>query len=137
MPSHESDGDNLVDRVPDSVIADAQRAFGRPRKELALLVFDSLIDLGAPAEDHRLRFEHPGLRIELKVSASPDNTRLVGVVEPALPLRAGVHLEGRDLALITTVHDGEFSFEPLGHGLVRLSFEGIDGQTVWTDWFRV
>ena len=138
MPRHESDGDNLVDRVPKNVIADAQRAFGRPRTELAYLVFDSLIDLDAPAEDHRLRFEHPLVRIELQVYVSPDHTRLGGTVVPASASRAAVHLQGKDLALITPVHDGTFSFEPVGHGLVRLSFEGVDGQTtIWTDWFRV
>jgi hypothetical protein len=138
MPRHESDGDNLVDRVPDGVIADAQRAFGRPRRELAVLVFDSVIDLGAPAEDHRLRFEHPRLRVELQVHVGPTNTRLGGTVEPDSPFRAAVHLEGDELALITSVHEGAFRFEPAGHGLVRLSFDGVDGDTtVWTDWFRI
>jgi hypothetical protein len=137
MPRHESDGDNLVDRVPDGVIADAQRAFRRPRREVAPLVFDSLVDLGAPAEDHRLRFEHPRLRIELHVSVSPGSTTLGGTVVPDSPSRAAVHLEGEELALITPVHEGAFRFQPVGHGLVRLSFEGVDGATIWTDWFRI
>jgi hypothetical protein len=142
MPRNESAGDNLVDRVPDNVpdnvLAEARRAFGRPRRELAHLVFDSLVDLGAPADDHRLRFEYPQLRIEVHVSAGPENTRLSGTVVPASASRAAVHLEGGDLALVTSVDDGAFSFEPIGHGLVTLSFEGSDGYTtIWTDWFRI
>jgi hypothetical protein len=61
---------------------------------------------------------------------------LAGTLDPATSSRAALYLE--DLAFIAPVEKGAFRFDPVGHGLARLSFKGEDDQsTIWTDWFRI
>ncbi len=124
------------DRVPDEAMAAAKAAFAdRVGGELAVLVFDSLIDADAPAEDQHLRFEHPRLMVEARLSTR-DNT-ISGTVNPPSPVRAVLHLYGSELTFVSEIVDGSFEFHNVAHSLVRLSFEDPDGATVvWTDWFR-
>src|SRR5262245_32083782 len=56
-------GDTAPEDVPEEVIAQAKAVFaGRTSGEIAALVWDSLVDDGAPAANHRLRFQHPDLQ---------------------------------------------------------------------------
>jgi hypothetical protein len=103
---------------------------------VAYLVFDSLLDAGARAESHHLRFEHPRLWINLKVSVRATEAALTGTLEPVTASRAVLYLGDR--AFIAPVENGAFSFDPVAHGLARLSFRGDAGQsTIWSDWFRI
>jgi hypothetical protein len=123
--------------IPDWVIADAKGRFGRrARGNVAYLVFDSLLDAGAPAEAHQLRFEHPRLWINLQVSVRATQAALTGTLDPVTTSRAVLYLEDR--TFIAPVENGAFSFDPVAHGLARVSFRGEAGQgTIWSDWFRI
>jgi hypothetical protein len=131
--------DDDPERVPDDVIARAKEAFGqRAEGQVATLVFDSLIDEGAPAEDHVLRFEHPAVQIELRVSARPSGSTLVGHLNRRTALRVQLQFTPPGLSLLSDVADDRFSFEEVGHGIVRLNlFNEAVEPIVRTDWFRV
>ncbi len=65
------DADEYPEQVPESVVAEAKAAFARKADgDVAILVHDSLIDGDDTAADHRLRFEHPQVLIDLQVSAT-------------------------------------------------------------------
>ncbi len=103
---------------------------------MACLVFDSLVDAGAPPDNHRLRFEHPRLTVDLALSIDRGKARMSGTARPPGPHTAAVHFDGRDLEILARVVAGKFPFDPVDLGLVRLSL--TDGRdTVWTDWFRL
>ena len=130
--------DDIRDQVPDDVVARAKASFGRRSPgDVAVLVFDSLVDEGAPATDHRLRFEHPLMVIEVHVSAQADGSALEGRVEPALAERVEVQLDEAELSFVDQVTNGAFSFERLGHGPIRLRLTGQGIPAVHTDWFRI
>jgi hypothetical protein len=120
-------------------VAQAKAAFGhRPEGDLAVLVFDSLVDEGAPAKDHLLRFDHPLTRISLAVAAGPEESELRGSTDP--PTGGGVQLQvgTGDIYLMEEITEGEFSFHAVPHGLVRLHVQKPDdGRPIRTDWFRV
>jgi hypothetical protein len=124
--------------VPDDLMREAKAAFGlRGHGDVAALMFDSLVDLDAPPEDHRLRFEHPATRIEVQVSAAPDAVSLHGRVSPAISGRTHLQLETGDVRLVADLRDGEFGFGPVGHGIIRLHVVSAGRPDVRTDWFRI
>ena len=116
-----------------------KRLFGqRAEGQLAALVFDSLVDEGAPAEDHVLRFEHPSVQIELRVSVRDSGSTLVGQVNVREARRVQLQFTPPDGSVLAEVTDDYFSFEEVGHGIMRLNLfaEGPE-PIVRTDWFRV
>jgi hypothetical protein len=131
-------GDSL-DHVPEHVVTQAKTAFqDRRNGELAVLVFDSLLDEHDPPEDHRLRFEHRSLRIDLRVSVKGDGASIFGNLLPRMDSRVELQFEGGDLAFMSDSCGGSFSFSPIGHGLTRLAVRCTDSNVlVRTDWFRI
>jgi hypothetical protein len=127
------------EEVPEALVVEAKAAFAqRGEGELAAIVFDSLVEEGAPAADHLLRFEHQETRISVQVTAAHDASNLDGTVEPATIERLRLQLGVGDLFLVADVVDGAFSFHAIPHGVIRLFLDGPEGQaTVRTDWFRV
>ena len=147
MTDHRPPEDPDPEPVPADLLASAKAAFGahqlpdgteRPDGCLALSVFDSLLDGSAGPDDHWLRFEHATTGIDVNVAHGPNSTTIQGVVSPASAVRAVLHFEGVSLAMLAEVVDGKFSFNPVGHGLVRLSVEESNSTpTVWTEWFQI
>jgi hypothetical protein len=125
--------------VPDYVKDQARATFDRRAPgELARLVFDSLLDEGAPPADHRLRFEHPALEIDVDVSVAAGSTTLTGTIRPSRPHRVKLQLERSEISPVIDADDGTFHFEDLPHGLVRLWLTGSPlTPAIRTDWFRV
>lgn len=125
--------------VPDWVKDRARATFDqRTPGELARLRFDSLLDEGASPGDHRLRFEHPALEIDVDVSVAAESTTLTGTVKPSGPHRVELQLERSEVPLINDAEEGTFNFEDLPHGLVRLWVSGsLQTPAIRTDWFRV
>jgi hypothetical protein len=128
-----------TNEVPDDVIAAAKEAFGRrSESQVAILISDSLLDEDAPASDHRLRFEHPLVRIDLQVSAGPHKSRLRGRLEPPVAPRVQLEFDAGPVSRPAAVTDGTFLFERVHHGVTRLTLLGGDTlPTLHTDWFRV
>jgi len=140
------DGDNdnpgpesPFDGIPEEVVAAARAAFGPLEPgELAVVTFDSLVDEDDAPEDHRLRFEHPALQVDLRLSVHAGGASLSGHLTPSGPARVELDLEGADLAFVDNSSDGSFTFGPVGHGLLRLLVTAAgSATTVRTDWFRV
>jgi hypothetical protein len=129
--------DGAPEDVPDEVIAQAKAAFaGRRRGEIAILVWDSLVDEDAPAEDHRLRFEHADMQIDVRVLAGGDFTAMEGHVQPPSALQVELQAEqGRPVGH-TDIRGGVFAFDHVPPGVVRLSFQRPASSEVHTDWFR-
>lgn len=125
--------------VPEDVVAAAKAAYGtRAPGELATLLADSLVDDGAPASDHQLRFEHQLVHIDVHVSASRSGAVLTGEVNPPMANRIELQLEGAELSFGEELAGGTFHFHQIPHGLTRLALAG-SGATprIHTDWFRV
>ena len=131
--------DNAPEDVPPRVIAEAKAAFGqRLCGELAVLVWDSLLDEGAPSWHHHLRFEHPRIWIEVSASVAPGWSSLHGVMHPALPNRIELHSAQGEPPLVAEVTRSAFTIERFRRGLVRLCLIGPAGTpVVHTDWFYV
>jgi hypothetical protein len=125
--------------VPAHVTDQARATFERSAPgELAPLVFDSLVDEGATPADHRLRFEHPDLQIEVHVSAAPKGTMLAGTITASLRYRVELQFEEARDSLVDDGTEGTFHFDRVPHGLVRLRLTGPPGTPAFrTDWFRV
>lgn len=138
MPDPEEGSPPEEQAPPPNVINDALAAFSTPQPgELAVLVFDSLVDERAPADNHRLRFEHPRVEVELYVSYRAQNSLLRGQIRGLVASRAAMHFQGTELALVTDVEDGRFELTPIGHGLVRIVIEEQNRSVVRTDWFSI
>jgi hypothetical protein len=129
--------DNVPEDVPDEVLAQAKAAFARrSRGEIAILVWDSLVDEGAPAEDHRLRFEHAEMEIDVRILAGGDFTALEGEVQPPAALQVELQREEGEWVGHTDIRNGVFAFDHIPPGVVRLSFQRSSSPEVHTDWFR-
>jgi hypothetical protein len=124
---------------PVELIQDVKAVFGpSPRREVAHLEFDSLLDGDGIPEDHCLRFEHRRLILELQVSAIGPTAKVSGTVHPRLYDRVYLHRDGTDVQMSDAIVDGHFSFDSLGRGLVRLSVVPKDDRPViWSEWFRL
>jgi hypothetical protein len=126
------------DRVPDNVVARAKAAFGeRQPGNLAILVFDSLVDDNDRPEAHRLRFEHPTLTVELRLSIVGDQVSMAGSVTPGASGRVSLRFEDDASLQLLERCKGSFAFGPVRHGLMRLCFQLEGDISVHTDWFRV
>ena len=137
-PSEERRVDIPSDRPPEEVLAAAREAYTPPPvHELAVLVYDSLVDSDDQPDSHQLRFEHDRVCVELEVSALPQGTEIGGHLDSP-GAKVALHIRGTGLAMVSEVEDGLFGFRPVPHGLVRLSIESRDpAEVIWTDWFRV
>ena len=148
--STESDraaADGPSDGVPPDLLEAAREAFTAnqlpddqrpPDSQVAVAVFDSLLDGMAVPDSHWLRFEHMTVAVNVHVSRGPASSVLSGEVESTGAVTAALHLEGASLAMVVDIEEGRFAFSPVGHGLVRLSIEeSTSAPAVWTDWFRV
>ena len=119
--------------IPFEVVAQAKAAFGqRAREQVAVLVWDSLVDEGAPTWHHHLRFEHPRLWIEVSVSVEPSSASLHGVMHPVIPGR--VELRSKEAAgpVVAEVTRSAFRIERFTRGLVRLHLVGRGGARLST-----
>jgi len=127
------------ENVPAEVIWEAKSVFRqRVRGEVAVLVWDSLLDEGAPTRHHHLRFEHPRLWIEVSVSLLPTHSSLRGVMPPAVPFRVELQSEATDVPLIAEVTRHAFRIQEVPRGLVRLHLlEPELTSAVSTEWFCV
>ncbi len=125
--------------VPEDVVAAAKAVFQSRDKapKLAPLVFDSLVDGTDEPSDHRLRFEHPDLKVDVTVRVTASEATVSGRVDPGSTPSPAVQLGGADHEPVAQVHDGRFEFSSTGHGLVRLVFGQADGEPIATDWFRL
>jgi hypothetical protein len=101
-------------------------------------VFDSLLDDGAGPADHRVRFEHPCLSIEVHVLADMDGSTLTGIVCPATPQRVELQSDSSEVRLVAPVIDGAFLFKNVRPGPVRLHLSNSpNSASTHTDWFRI
>ena len=125
--------------IPEELVAQAKAAFAnRYEGDLAVLVFDSLVDEGAPAKDHLLRFDHPVTRIRLHVAAGRQESELSGSTDPPTGRRVQLDVGTGDLYFVEEVVEGAFTFHAVPHGLVRLHILGSDEDPrIRTDWARV
>ena len=131
--------DQAREAVPEEVVSDAKGLFGRRAEgDLAVLVHDSLIDQGDPAADHRLRFHHPGLVIDLRVSVARGGSSVVGTVRPPTALRVELEADTGRTRRGVDVSQGAFAFSEIPHGIVRLHVPASDDlPPIHTDWFRI
>jgi hypothetical protein len=66
-----------------------------------------------------------------------DGVTLRGTVSPGVSGRMHLQLDTGDVRLIAELRSGEFAFDPMGHGVVRLHVVTAGQPDVYTDWFRV
>lgn len=132
------DASDAREPVPEAAVERARALFARQAHgELAILVYDSLVDGQGTPGNHFLQFEHGSMRVEVQVSVGAA-ARLTGTVHPPRALEVWLEVEGSDAAGRVDAPEGTFSFEPVSHGVVRLHLTGSAGATpVHTDWFRV
>jgi hypothetical protein len=131
--------DDAAEEVPLTVIGEAKAAFKqRALGDLAVLVWDSLLDEGASSWGHHLRFENPRTWIEVSVSVVTGWSSLHGVIHPAVPAQVQLQREQEDQPLVAEVTRSAFRIEKFPRGVVRLCLVGTDGKpTAFTDWFQV
>jgi hypothetical protein len=120
-------------------VAQAKAAFAnRYEGDLAVLVFDSLVDQGAPAKDHLLCFDHRLTQIRLQVAAWPEVSDLNGSTDPPTGKRVQLQVGNGDVKLVQEIVGGEFSFHAVPRGLIRLHVVGrSEGRVLRTEWFCV
>jgi hypothetical protein len=125
--------------VPEEVITQAKAAFARRTKgEIAVLAWDSLVDEDAPAWDHRLRFEHPQVQIDLRVLATNGWSTIEGRVDPAGASAVALESDAGNVLGTGDVIDGAFVLQHVSPGLVRLCLPASEpAGPVCTDWFRI
>lgn len=127
----------VADPVPEHVLTAARAAWTWRTidQELAELVFDSAGELtGVRSEDtaRQLTFRAPGVEIEVMV-VDPATRRIVGQLVP--PQEAAVHLTGADHEHVRqTDRLGQFSFDEVPPGPIRLSVRAAGDTVVTTEW---
>ena len=121
------------DRVPDEVIERAKAAYERRSAGPVMpIVSDMVVE---PGGQQRLRFEHELTQVEVGVSATGTRRDLRGRVRPP-QLRVELELEGSSVTLAEGATSGEFAFEGVPHGVMRLRLVPHEGAVVLsTDWF--
>jgi hypothetical protein len=125
--------------VPEEVITQAKAAFARRSTGgVAVLAWDSLVDEDAPPWDHRLRFEHHQVQIDLHILASNGWSTIEGRVDPPLSSALALESDAGNVLGTGEVTDGAFALPHVSPGLVRLCLAG-SGQSgpICTDWFRI
>jgi hypothetical protein len=130
--------DSAPEDVPDEVVSQAKAAFARrSRGQIAVLVWDSLVDDDQPGRDHKLQFEHPDLQIDVHIHATDHSSDLHGQVKP--PDRPQVDLQSDEGKVLRTAQTfgGTFTFAEVPSGIVRLCIGGPATPDVCTDWFRL
>jgi hypothetical protein len=139
MPNVARAGSNdISEEVPDEVVDRAKAAFKRRSAgEVAALVYDSLVDGSDLATDYRLRFEHPLVEVDVRVTSGPDDIRLDGHLQPPVSIRVELELDGGEVSRLEEVAEGAFTFASVDHGLIRLRLRSPGGTPIDTDWFRV
>jgi hypothetical protein len=131
--------DNAPEDVPLNVVAEAKAAFsqGAPGA-MAALVWDSLVDEGAPSSHHLLRFEHRCIWIEVSVSVLSGWSSLYGVVHPVVPARVELHSVRAGRPIVAEVTRSAFMIARVPRGVVRLRVVGTEAApALYTDWFQV
>ena len=127
------------EETPPRLVGRAKALFSqRSQGDLAVLAFDSLLDCDDSPEDHRLRFEHPRMSIEVQVAATPSDASLHGHCLP--PSASSVELEAHqgERVRLEKTPGGDFSVSGIPHGIVRLHFvDSSADPPIHTDWFRV
>ena len=125
---------NAADRVPDEVVERAKAAYEqRSVGPLVASVSDMLIE---PGGGRRLRFEHELAHVEVGVSAAGARRDLRGRVQPP-QLRVELELEGSPVTVAEGAMTGEFAFEGVPRGVMRLRLVPHEGAVaLTTDWFR-
>jgi hypothetical protein len=128
-----------TDEVPDSLVAGAKALFGRQHDgELAVLTHDSLVDGNDPASDHRIRFEHHSLVVDLHVSTHATGSDLTGELLSTSAFRVELEHDEGGVNSRRDVADRRFAFEGAHHGIVRLRLAPLgDGPSIRTDWFQI
>ena len=106
---------------------------------IVALVFDSLLDGGDSSDDYRLRFEHPALRLDVRITAADDaHFDLLGRLDPAGSAQVELQVDHDAIALVETAPSGEFRFPRVPSGLVRFVLTGVvPTGSLRTDWFRL
>jgi hypothetical protein len=140
-PNATADKDSVKasENPPEELVAEAKAAFGRRTGgELASLVLDTLIDQDDPASEHRLRFEHPGLAIDLQVSVAATGSTLTGTVQPPTPMQVQLEFNANPTRQDVDASEGAFAFDRIPHGIIRLHIAPrSDLPPIHTDWFRI
>jgi hypothetical protein len=130
--------DDAPGAVPEEVVNQAKAAFGRRRPgDIAVLVWDSLVDDDDAPEDHRLVFEHPDVQIEVRVRASAGSSDLEGRVKPAGVLHVELQSDSEEVLYSAEAEAGAFKLKQAAPGVVRLALRGAATPLIRTDWFRI
>jgi len=123
------------DRVPAEVIERAKAAYQRRSDGPVVAIVSEVVV--EPGGEQRLRFEHELTYVELQVTAAEARCDLRGRVQPP-QLRVELELEGSPLTVGEGATEGEFAFEGVPRGVMRLRLVRHEGAVVLTtDWFRV
>jgi hypothetical protein len=126
------------DDVPEEVISQAKAAFARRTPgPIAVLAWDSLVDEGDAADDHRLVFDHPDVQIEVRVRVTDRLPDLEGRVKPPGPVHVELQSEQGDVLQAVEATDGIFILEQAPRGVVRLTIRSASNPEIRTDWFRI
>jgi hypothetical protein len=121
------------DRVPDELVQRAKAAYERrSAAPVVATVSDMLVE---PGGGRRLRFEHELAHVEVGVSAAGARRDLRGRVQPP-QLRVELELEGSPVAVAEEATTGQFAFDGVPRGVMRLRLVPHEGAVVLTtDWF--
>jgi hypothetical protein len=119
--------------VPDEVIERAKAAYEkRTAGPVAAIVSDMVVE---PRGERRLRFEHELAHIEVEVTAAGTRRDVRGRVQPP-QLRVELELEGAPVTVAEGATRGQFAFEGVPCGAMRLRLVPHEGALVLTtDWF--
>jgi hypothetical protein len=125
--------------VPEDVVAQAKAAFARRTQgEIAVLAWDALVDENAPLSDHRLRFEHAEVQLDVRIVAGEASSTIEGRVHPSAAAAIALESDSGNVLGTGEVTDGAFALEQVAPGLVRLCLTRSDPTVpVCTDWFRI
>jgi hypothetical protein len=121
------------DRVPDEVVDRAKAALARRSAgPVAAIVSDLVVE---PGGERRLRFEHELAHVEVAVRVAGARRDLGGRVQPP-QLRVELELEGSSVTVAENATTGQFAFEGVPRGIMRLRLVPDEAAAVLTtDWF--
>lgn len=126
------------DPMPAQVAAAAKDLFDSVRPtELAVLVFDSVVDEAEAAEKHTLQFVHDHTDIHLYVCSGGDSTVIQGVLDRPGATWAVLQFRETERSVRAPVEGTTFELVVPGHGTARLTLEHDSGPDIRTDWLRI